>query len=69
MTITRYGLVDRDNNERGDYDTYDDAVEDAKELGGYAVVEYQFEFADSELVWTPDGSTRWPPKDEEDEDE
>ena len=32
---------------------------------GYAVDEYTFEYSDSNLVYTPDGSTTWPPTNED----
>jgi hypothetical protein len=58
--IDRYVLVDRNNHE-GDheYETMDAAIADAS--SDHAVVERQYTFSDSELVWTPDGGNTWPP--------
>ena len=62
MSITRYVLVDRDNNEQDyEFENYQEAQLSA--LGkGFAVIERTYEFADSELVWTPDGGRVWPVK-------
>lgn len=63
--ITRYVLVGQENRE-GDheYESYDEAIMAAQgHLGRYAVIERQYRYDDSELVWTPDGATRWPPAD------
>ncbi len=59
--ITRYVLVRRDDTEE-DYE-YED-LEEAKSVAarwGLAVIERQYEFSDTDLVWTPDGSGTWPP--------
>uniref|UniRef100_UPI003F493914 hypothetical protein n=1 Tax=Pseudonocardia sp. CA-138482 TaxID=3240023 RepID=UPI003F493914 len=60
--VRRYVLVDSKDREVGstEYDQYREAVSAAERHEGVAVVEYVYEFADSELVWTPDGSTIWP---------
>ena len=61
--ITRYVLVNRDNQEQDtEYDefSYDEAVAEAEKLG-FAVIERHYTFDDSELVWTPNGSSSWPP--------
>ena len=60
-TISRYVLVDR-NDQEGDheYESYDEAVNDAGTT--HAVIERRYEYDDSELVWTPNGSDQWPPK-------
>jgi hypothetical protein len=59
--ISRYVLVSKGNQE-GDheYEEYDEAVEAAGD--DHAVIERQYEYADSELVWTPNGGDTWPPK-------
>lgn len=58
--ISRYVLVDRDDNERDhEYDTYQEAVNAAG--SDYAVIERHYVYDDSELVYTPDGSDTWPP--------
>lgn len=62
MSISRYVLVDRDDQE-GDYEY--DRFEEAKEAAlrdGCAVIERIYEYDDSSLVWTPDGSDVWPPE-------
>tara|TARA_Y100000310_G_scaffold200101_2_gene200106 strand:+ start:122 stop:316 length:195 start_codon:yes stop_codon:yes gene_type:complete len=62
MTIRKYVLIDRDDQSRDEeYDSFEDAKAVA-ERTGCAVVERQYEYADSELVWTPDGANTWPPK-------
>lgn len=60
-TILRYVLSDRDGNE-GDveYDSFFEAKEYAIRYGN-AVIEREYEFTDSSLIWTPDGSETWPP--------
>jgi len=61
MIINRYRLVDRNDRE---LDTlYDDAQEAIADAGeDYAVIELSFEYADSELIYTPDGRDTWPPQ-------
>lgn len=59
--ITRYVLVDRDDNEgEYEYERYDEAV--AAAGADHAVVERHYVYDDSELVWTPNGADSWPPK-------
>jgi hypothetical protein len=60
--IERYVLIDSDNNE-GDweYESFKEAVGEAISQGDTAVVARIYEYDDSELVWTPDGSSVWPP--------
>ena len=57
-----YRLVDKEGNP-GDYlyaqHEYSEAEQDAAD-DGHAIVALIFEWADTELVWTPDGSTTWP---------
>lgn len=61
-TISRYVLVDANDNEQDhEYDDYA-AAESAAEEQGCAVIERRYEYSDSELVWTPNGSLSWPPK-------
>lgn len=50
------------NDQEGDqeYDSEQDAIDAAPE--GHAVIMRTYEYADSELVWTPDGSVTWPPR-------
>ena len=59
--IARYALVSREGEE-GDleYEDFNEAKEDAGK--DHAVIERRYEYADSGLVWTPDGSSHWPPK-------
>lgn len=61
-TISRYVVVDADDEE-GDweYDSFDEAKADALEQGDCAVIEREYEYSDSSLVWTPNGETFWPP--------
>lgn len=62
-SISRYVLVDREDHEQDyEFEDFDEAVEAAGDT--HAVVERQYEYADSELVWTPDGGDQWPPKPE-----
>ena len=62
MSICRYVLVTPDNNELDEeYDSYPDALEQAQKLG-YAIVERTYRYEDSELVWTPNGVSTWPPE-------
>ena len=66
ISIRRYVLVDRDNNEGlHEYRRYDKAETDAQLLG-HAVVARIYEFTDSELVFTPDDSDIWPPSEDPD---
>ena len=62
-TITRYVLVDADDNEQDyEYERYTEAESDARR-DGFAVIAREYVYDDSELVWTPDGSDSWPPDD------
>jgi hypothetical protein len=49
-----------------EHPTLDEAINDATDRaqrgGPHAVVELQYEFVDSSLVWTPNGTDRWPPQ-------
>ena len=66
-TITRYVLVDRDDHEGGW--EYTELAEAIKDVGSScAVIAREYEYSDSEVVWTPDGSGVWPPDDPADED-
>lgn len=59
--ITRYVLVDRDDHEQDyEYETLDGARVpcDGEE---FAIIERTYTYDDSELVWTPNGATTWPP--------
>jgi len=61
MTIDRWVLVDIDGiEEEHEYELYDEAEAEASRRH-MAVVERHYTFDDSELVWTPDGGSRWPP--------
>jgi hypothetical protein len=67
-TITKYVVCDREGQADGwEYDSFEDAKAAAL-TDGSAVVAREYEYADEELVWTPDGSTTWPP-DEDSADE
>lgn len=63
--IRKYVIVGPDNGEDfGDYDLFDDAQTEAIRRGDSAVIARIYEFADSELVWAPDGADTWPPTDD-----
>ena len=58
--ILRFVLVDRDDNEDlYEYEAGREAIENAG--ADHAVIMRTYEYSDSELVWTPDGSDMWPP--------
>lgn len=60
--LRRYVLVDADDNElEPEYVTYEVARAAAEEQG-CALIARTYEYADSELVWTPDGGDIWPPE-------
>lgn len=64
MSIHRYVLVDLTDQE-GDveYDNVQEAIDAADEY--HAIIERRYDYADSELVWTPDegmNCSTWPPK-------
>ena len=62
--LYRYAVIDLQGNEvfSADFDTQDEAVKAADT--DQAVVEREYAYVDEELVWTPDGSTVWPPEGE-----
>ena len=61
--ILRFVLVDLGDQEQDyEYDTYQEAVTDARKYG-LAVVQRTYIYDDHELVWTPDGTDIWPPHD------
>lgn len=59
--IRKYVLVDEHDLE-GDYEY--ESFEEAKRAAGseYAITERIYEYADQELVSTPNGEDRWPPE-------
>lgn len=60
--IRRYVVVDRDDNEEDfEYESFEDAKSSASRSGG-AVICRTYVYDDHELVWTPDGSSSWPPE-------
>lgn len=60
-TITRYVLVDRNDVEGNvEYEDMAEAIDICDD--DHAVIERTYEYADSEVVYTPDGSNVWPPK-------
>jgi len=68
MTIERFIVVDSNGETIAeDFDTYDEARSFTHKFYGsdqrVAIVARIFEYSDSELVWTSDGSNSWPPKD------
>ena len=62
--IRRYVLVDLNDVEQDyEYESFDEAKSTAAKLGDHAVIERVYEYADSGLVWTPNGEyASWPPK-------
>jgi hypothetical protein len=64
MDITTYVLVNTDDEYVGEeMDTLDEARNAAsQEDEPHAIVEITYTFEDSALVWTPDGSDTWPPR-------
>lgn len=67
MTIYKYVIVNDCNeviSDSGGYDDFQKAKKCAEKMGGLvAVVKRAFEYSDSALVWTSDGSDIWPPED------
>lgn len=60
--ILRYVTIDKDGEDGEDeFETAREAIEAARRIGG-AVMMRTYEYADSELVWTPDGGDTWPPE-------
>lgn len=63
MEIIRYVLVGLDDEEQDhEYDSRQDAIRAAGR--DHAVVARTYVYDDHELVWTPDGTGVWPPKEE-----
>lgn len=62
-TILRYVIVNADNVDTyPQYDTYSKALTEALTRGSpVAIMEHHYVCQDSKLVWTSDGSNRWPP--------
>jgi hypothetical protein len=70
MTIYRYAVAAVDGELDETYETYAAATKRADQLAQqegqpHAVIEFEFEFADSGLVYATDGSVEWPPRKEE----
>jgi len=66
-TITRYVIVTEANHEEDyEYPNLDEAQADAEERcekgERLAVIERQYTYEDSELVWTSNGGSTWPPR-------
>jgi hypothetical protein len=72
--ITKYDVRGPDNDHSAInhlYDTYREARDVATTRAirngePWAVIELEFEYSDSSLVFTTDGSTIWPPKQDSD---
>lgn len=64
MSISFYQVVnEKEDPIAGLQDDFKDALEWAERQDEpTAIIEYKFEFSDTELVWTSDGGTRWPPE-------
>lgn len=61
MQIEKYRLLDKEGYATDEiFESYEDALEEAKDRN-FAVEALIFEFRDSDLVYTPDGSWSWPP--------
>lgn len=63
MTITKYAVVDLDNEYVGEeHDRFSEARNAAEQQDTpAAVVELTYELEDTDLAWTPDGGKVWPP--------
>ena len=65
--ISKFYLFDADGTETDliEYDRFDEAKREAERLATeddpVAVIEYEFEFAGSELAWSSNGANHWPP--------
>ena len=60
--IQKYVLVDQDDVEQDwEYDTFREAQNAAQDQGNLAIIARTYEYTDSELAWTPNGSGTWPP--------
>ena len=55
-----YTIVDDGGNERGLFDTYQEAYEAIGTYPNEAVLEYVFEFAESSWAYIPGGGDDWP---------
>lgn len=62
MKTHRYAIVDRSDTKVDDIGSLEEAKRIARAAGDCAVVMETYEYSDSEVVWTPDGSDVWPPK-------
>ena len=63
--ITLYVLVDsHDVPGITNYENFEEAKREAQKYG-MAVVAHVYEWADSELTWTPNGEDTWPPEKED----
>ena len=68
MIISKYDVIDATGESvAGTFDHYDEAKRDADDRSSdtemFAVIEMEFEYRDSALVYTTDGSNVWPPED------
>ena len=68
METSRYAVIDSNDSKVNDHEKYEDAVAEAKAAGDCAVTQEQYEYTDSTVVWTPDGSDTWPPEAEKTDD-
>jgi len=60
--IRRYVLVDKVGHAQDyEYADFTEAKWEAQH-SGWAVIEREYEYIDSRLVWTPNGGDVWPPK-------
>jgi hypothetical protein len=67
MKIYKFILSDvNDQYSGGPYNNYDEALKVAEDVAAtgtpVAIIELIYEYSDSSLVWTYNGSNNWPPK-------
>ena len=68
METKRYGIYDAEDVKLEDHQTFEEAKRIAEKNGRYAVKEETYEYTDSRVCWTPDGSDTWPPPAKSDPD-
>jgi hypothetical protein len=57
VNLYRYSVVDADGHEgEAVFESYQEAEQHARSTGGQQVIEYEFEFSDSSLVWSAPGA-------------
>ena len=61
METHRYAVVDKSDTKVDDRATLNEAIAIAKADGNCAVLQENYEYTNSTVAWTPDGSDEWPP--------